>query len=313
MSALQSSPTTVVWASTRNNTIGLLRTMRPHQWVKNGFVFAALLFDGQLRLGEWDMIGRTVIAFALFCAISSSVYIMNDLSDIVSDRQHPTKRRRPLPSGQLRPNVARVAFVVLSLGTLGLAFALDQMWHTMLSWVVLAYFVLQIAYTYRLKHVVLLDVSVIAAGFVLRVAAGVAVIEVARFSPWLYVCTAFLALFLALGKRRHELILLGDNAGTHRAILEEYTIELVDKLITLVMTGALVAYSLYTFLADGLPADNHMMLTIPFVLYGILRWSYLIYGRGEGGAPDEMVLHDRQLQITLAGWLLTVIIVLYGI
>ena len=137
--------------------------------------------------------------------------------------------------------------------------------------------------------------------------------QVARFSPWLYVCTASLALFLALGKRRHELILLGDNAGTHRAILQEYTVELVDKLITLVMTGALVSYSLYTFLAEGLPAGNRMMLTIPFVLYGILRWSYLMYGRGEGGAPDEMVLRDRPLQLALAGWLVTVIFVLYGV
>ncbi|MCO5195221.1 MAG: decaprenyl-phosphate phosphoribosyltransferase [Anaerolineae bacterium] len=313
MSALQTSSTTFLWTIVRDNTIGLIKTMRPQQWVKNGFVFAALLFDGQLRFGEWDVIGRTLIAFALFCAISSSVYIMNDLSDIESDRRHPTKRLRPLPSGQVRPNVARLAFFALSLGTLALAFTLDQMWHTTLGWVVLAYFVLQIAYTFRLKHVVLLDVCAIAAGFVLRVAAGVAVIEVARFSPWLYVCTASLALFLALGKRRHELILLGDNAGTHRAILQEYTVELVDKLITLVMTGALVSYSLYTFLAEGLPAGNRMMLTIPFVLYGILRWSYLMYGRGEGGAPDEMVLRDRPLQLALAGWLVTVIFVLYGV
>ena len=295
----------------QNNLMGLLKTMRPRQWVKNGFVFAALLFDGKLRLVEGVSVGRALVAFVLFCLVSSAVYIMNDLMDIESDRQHPRKRERPLPSGHLHPQIAQVGFILLAAGSLGISFGLDGLWQTHLSGILLAYLGAQIAYTFYFKHRVLLDVSFIAAGFVLRVAAGVAVIQVARFSPWLYVCTGLLALFMALGKRRHELALLGNGAGSHRAILEEYTLDLIDRLMGIVTTGALVAYSLYTFLAEGLPANHRMMLTIPFVLYGLFRWLYLIHVRQEGGAPEELVLRDRPLQIDLLLWLLTVIWVLY--
>lgn len=294
------------------NAIGLVKTMRPHQWIKNGFVLAAILFDGQLRWSNADAIGRTLAAAALFCAISSAIYLVNDLSDIESDRRHPRKRHRPLPAGQLRPAVAALAAVALFAGTLLAGLWLDRLWGTRLTWVLAAYAGLQVAYTVRLKHMVLLDVGAIAAGFVLRVAAGVAVIEVARFSPWLYVCTALLALFLALGKRRHELVLLGDGAGSHRPILQHYTLPFVDRLIGTVTTGALVAYSLYTFLAAGVPAGHQMMLTIPFVMYGLFRWNYLLYVRAEGGAPDELLLRDRPLQVTLALWLLVVVGVIYG-
>jgi 4-hydroxybenzoate polyprenyltransferase len=293
------------------NALGLLQTMRPRQWLKNGFVFAALLFDGKLRFSQFESIGRVLIAFILFCLISSTVYIMNDLMDIESDRQHPRKRQRPLPSGRLHPQVARIGFLVLAMGSMAISFWLDGLWLTKLSWILLVYLVAQVAYTFHFKHVVLLDVAFIAAGFVLRVAAGVAVIQVARFSPWLYVCTGLLALFMALGKRRHELVLLGSGAGGHRAILEEYTIDLIDRLMSIVTTGALVAYGLYTFLADGLPANHTMMLTIPFVLYGMFRWLYLIHVKQEGGAPEEMVLRDRPLQIDLLLWLIVVFLVLY--
>ena len=301
----------VASASFQENVIGLLKTMRPRQWVKNGFVFAALLFDGKLRWAEMASVGRVVVAFLLFCLISSAVYVMNDLMDIESDRLHPRKRERPLPSGRLHPQIARLGFVALAFGSLAASFWLDGLWQTHLSWILLAYLVAQMAYTFYFKHMVLLDVSFIAAGFVLRVAAGVAVIQVARFSPWLYVCTGLLALFMALGKRRHELVLLGNGAGSHRAILEEYTLDLIDRLMGIVTTGALVAYSLYTFLADGLPANHMMMLTIPFVLYGLFRWLYLIHVRQEGGAPEELVLRDRPLQIDLLLWLVTVFWVLY--
>ena len=175
----------------------------------------------------------------------------------------------------------------------------------------LAYLVLQIAYTLHLKHVVLLDVFAVAGGFVLRVAGGVAVISVTRFSPWLYVCAGLLALFMALGKRRHELLLLGEHAGSHRAILSEYTIDLVDRLLGTVMTSAVVSYSLYTFLADGLPDNHVMMLTIPFVLYGLFRYLYLIHVRGEGGAPEEILLRDHPMQITLLLWVGTIYVALY--
>jgi 4-hydroxybenzoate polyprenyltransferase len=178
--------------------------------------------------------------------------------------------------------------------------------------ILVIYLVIQIAYTLWLKHMVLLDVLAIASGFVLRVAAGVAVLEqVQRFSPWLYVCTALLALFLALGKRRHEILILGQGASNHRAILQEYNLDLIDRLMGIVTTSALVAYSLYTFLAEGMPDNHLMMLTIPFVLYGLFRYLYLIHVRQEGGAPEEILLRDRPLQVNLICWIALVFISLY--
>lgn len=279
--------------------------MRPRQWSKNIFVFAALVFDSKLFDGPSLL--RTVVAFILLCGMSSAVYLMNDLADIESDRQHPVKRKRPLPAGQLRPAVAQIAAVLLSVGSLTIAVftSLD------LALVLLVYLVIQIAYTFWLKHVVLLDVMLVAAGFVLRVGAGTAVITVQRFSPWLYVCMGLLALFMALGKRRHELILLGGDAGNHRAILEEYNLDLIDRLIGIVTTSVIVAYSLYTFMAEGLPENHLMMLTIPFILYAIFRYLYLIHIRGEGGIPEDILLHDRPLQIDMGLWALIVLLVLY--
>jgi 4-hydroxybenzoate polyprenyltransferase len=279
--------------------------MRPKQWSKNIFIFAALVFDSQLM--QIDSILRTLAAILLFSLTSSAVYIMNDLADIESDRQHPTKKFRPLPAGTLNKNVARVASFVFAVGSLTVAYLLSPK----LATVLLIYLVIQIAYTFHLKHVVLLDVMLIASGFVLRVAAGVAVINVQRFSPWLYVFMGLLALFLALGKRRHELVLLGENAGNHRAILQEYNLDLIDRLIGIVTTGALITYSLYTFLAEGLPENHAMMLTIPFVLYAIFRYLYLIHVRKEGGIPEEIFLGDRPLQLSMGLWSLIVLATLY--
>ncbi|MEW5989457.1 MAG: decaprenyl-phosphate phosphoribosyltransferase [Chloroflexota bacterium] len=283
----------------------LLETMRPRQWPKNGFVFGALLFDRQVL--EWSSLGRTLAAFALLCLMSSAVYVMNDLADVESDRQHPQKRKRPLPSGRLSPTVARLATATLTVVSLAAGYTLSPA----LALVLFTYWLIQVAYTFRLKHVVLLDVLIIAAGFVLRVAAGVTVIEVERFSPWLYVCMALLALFMALGKRRHELVLLGQNASNHRSILGEYNLDLIDRLIGIVTTSTLVAYSLYTFLAEGLPENHLMMLTIPFVLYALFRYLYLIHVRQEGGAPEEVLLRDRPLQVNLVLWLVMVYLALY--
>ncbi len=284
---------------------GLLKTMRPRQWPKNGFVFVALLFDGKLT--HFPSLWRTTAAFVLLCLMSSAVYIMNDLADIESDRQHPTKRLRPLPSGKLSPNTAKIALLILTTGSLIASFTLDREF----GWILLGYFVIQIAYTFYLKHIVLLDVSIIATGFVLRIAAGVAVISVQRFSPWLYVFGGFLALFMALGKRRHELVLLGQNASNHRAILNDYNLDLIDRMLSVVTTSAIVSYSLYTFLAEGLPENHLMMLTIPFVLYAIFRYMYLIHVRGEGGAPEEILLRDRSLQLSIGLFAVMVFIALY--
>jgi 4-hydroxybenzoate polyprenyltransferase len=280
--------------------------MRPRQWTKNGFVFVGLLFDRQLF--EPESVLRTLIAFVLLCFMSSAVYIMNDLVDVEADRRHPHKSQRPLPSGRLDPTVAGAAALVLAIGSLLAGFSLSLAFGLIL----LAYLVSQIAYTLWLKHVVLIDVSIVAAGFVLRIAAGVAVITpVQRFSPWLYIFGGFLALFMALGKRRHELVFLGEEAGNHRAILQEYNLELLDKLIGIVTTSAIVAYSLYTFLAEGLPENHLMMLTIPFVLYGMFRYLYLIHVRHEGGAPEEILLRDRPTQAALVVGGLVVFAALY--
>lgn len=280
--------------------------MRPRQWPKNGFVFVALFFDGKLL--DPVSVMRTVAAFILLCFMSSAVYIMNDLADIESDRQHPEKKKRPLPAGKLNPTVAAAAAVIFAMGSLIAGFALSFG----LGWILLAYLVIQVAYTFWLKNVVIWDVVIVATGFILRIAAGVAVIHVQRFSPWLYVFGGFLALFMVLGKRRHELTLLGEGASSHRAILQEYNLDLIDRMLTTVTTSAIAAYSLYTFLAEGLPENHAMMLTIPFVLYGIFRWLYLIHVRHEGGAPEEIVLRDKPLQGTLILYGLLVFIILYN-
>ncbi len=279
--------------------------MRPRQWSKNAFVFVALLFDR--KLFDPASVAAVLGAFVLLCLMSSAVYLMNDLADIESDRQHPTKKNRPLPSGQLDPRVAMIASFLLAAVSLAAGYFLSFQ----LAIILLLYLVSQIAYTFKLKHIVLIDVLTIALGFILRIAAGVAVIEVERFSPWLYVFGGFLALFMALGKRRAELSLLGEDAGSHRAILDDYNLDLIDRLQGIVTTSAVVAYSLYTFLAEGLPENNAMMLTIPFVLYAIFRYLYLIHVRGEGGAPEEILLRDRPLQITLVLYGITVIVALY--
>lgn len=279
--------------------------MRPRQWPKNAFVFVALVFDR--KLFDLPSVINTVIAFVLLCLTSGAVYLMNDLADIESDRQHPTKKHRPLPSGRLSPKVAAAAAVGLSVASVIAGYFVAPA----LAFILLAYLLIQIAYTFRLKHMVLLDVMAISAGFILRIAAGVAVIEVERFSPWLYVFGGFLALFMALGKRRQELEMLGDGAGNHRAILDDYTLELIDLLLMIVTTSAVVSYSLYTFLSEGLPDNHVMMLTIPFVLYGIFRYLYLIHVRGEGGAPEEILLRDRPMQITLLLCGLVVVAALY--
>lgn len=285
--------------------IALLKTMRPRQWPKNGFVFVALFFDEKLL--DPVYLGRTIAAFILLCLMSSAVYLMNDLGDIESDRQHPTKRLRPLPSGQLSPTVAAVAAVLFAVGSLIAGYFLSAVFAIIL----LTYLLSQVAYTFWLKNVVLFDVMIVALGFVLRIASGVAVIEVERFSPWLYLFGGFLALFLVLGKRRHELVLLGEDAEKHRKILQEYNLDLIDRMLGLVTTSVLVFYSLYTFLAEGLPTNHTMMLTIPFLMYGIFRYLYLIHVRHEGGAPEEIALRDRPLQVTIALFALTVFVVIY--
>jgi 4-hydroxybenzoate polyprenyltransferase len=283
----------------------LLKTMRPRQWTKNVFIFAALVFDKQLLNG--DSFLRTLAGFGLFCLISSSVYIFNDLADVEADRQHPEKKNRPIAAGKLPVGVAWFAGVGLVVLTLGLAFLLTQGFETVL----IIYFLINMAYSKWLKHIPIIDVLVIATGFVLRVHAGVTLIEVQRFSPWLYVVMTLLALFLGFGKRRAELALLAHGAGSHRKVLDGYTLPLLDQYIMIVSGTTIVAYSLYTFSAPNLPENHSMMLTIPFVVYTIFRYLYLIEVKHAGGAPEEVLLSDRPFQIAMVLWGVTVLAIFY--
>ncbi len=283
----------------------LIKTLRPKQWSKNLFIFAALVFD--LKLFQAAPLLRTVAGFVLFCLLSSTIYLINDLVDIEKDRQHPVKRNRPLAAGELSPSVAVLAAIGIGVVCVPLSFMLELYF----GGIAVSYVILMIVYSFFLKNTVIVDVMTIAAGFVLRVAAGVVLVHVERFSPWLYVCTTLLALFIAIGKRRNELALLKGNANTHRAILDEYSLSFIDEMISIISAATLIAYSLYTFSAENLPKNHTMMLTTPFVLYGLFRYLYLIHVRGEGGAPEEIVIKDKPLIINMVLWALAVILILY--
>jgi 4-hydroxybenzoate polyprenyltransferase len=285
--------------------LALLKSMRPKQWPKNALVFVALVFDRQLTNPVAFL--HTLAGFILFCLISSAVYIINDVMDIEADRNHPTKRLRPIASGKLPVSVARLAVGVILIVVLPLAFLLSPYFAV----IVLIYFLLNLAYSVYLKHVPILDVFALASFYVLRVAAGVVLIQVARFSPWLYVFTTFLSLFLGVGKRRAEMTLLAEGANTHRKVLEGYSIPLLDQMIMIVVTVTIVTYSLYTFSAPNLPTNHAMMLTIPFVIYGVFRYLYLIQIEKSGGAPEDVLFTDRPLQVDILLWGLAILIVLY--
>ena len=289
----------------------LLKTMRPRQWTKNAFVFASLVFDGKL-FSLPDFL-RTLAGFGLFCLISSAVYIFNDILDLEADRQHPVKRNRPIASGKLPVPMAVTAGSLLALAALAAGYLLA--WQFAL--VLLVYFSMMLVYSRWLKHIPILDVMIIAAGFVLRVHAGSTLIVVDRFSPWLYVIMTLLALYLGFGKRRAELSLLADNnsadpqEGSFRKVLNGYSIPLLDQFINIVSGTTIVAYSLYTFFRPDAPSNHSLMLTIPFVVYAVFRYLYLIQIKHIGGEPEEILLTDRPFQIAIALWGLTILAVFY--
>ena len=291
-------------AARRPLWLAVLLSMRPKQWTKNSLLFFGLIFAH--RLTEISLGVRSSLAFVAFCLLTSATYIINDLTDIEKDRMHPIKRKRPIASGRIPPKLALVIAASLLAAALLLSAALG------LPFLVVAflYLGLSLAYSFALKNLVIVDVMALAAGFVVRAAAGAVVISV-PISPWLYVCTVLGALFIALCKRRHELTLLRVGAANHRKILEDYSIPLLDQMISVVTSATLIAYSLYTFSAENLPKNSTMMLTIPFVLYGILRYLYLIQIKGSGGSPEEVLLTDRPLMATVVGWGITCIVILY--
>ncbi len=283
---------------------GIFKSLRPKQWTKNSFIFAALVFD--VKLFQSEPLIKTVLGFILLCLISGTIYLINDLVDVEKDRQHPTKKYRPIPSGRVPFKVALVTAIVLTSVCLPLSFLLDVNFGIITT----GYWLLQITYSLLLKNIVIVDVLALATGFVLRVAAGVALVQAERFSPWLYVVTVLLALFLGLGKRRQELVLLKGATST-RTILNEYNLPFLDEMMAIVTAGTVMTYAFYTFSAPNLPGNHLMMLTIPFVLYGIFRYLYVIHVQGNGAAPDEVVLVDRPLQISIVLFGLAVIIILY--
>jgi 4-hydroxybenzoate polyprenyltransferase len=283
----------------------LMVTARPRQWLKNAVVLAPLIFGRELL--DPAQIGRGLLAVVAFSAAGSAVYFFNDWRDAEADRGHPLKRYRPVAAGRLHGWQVWGAIVVLLLLAVSAAVVVGG--SALLA--VSAYVLLMAAYSLVLKHVVLVDVLAIAGGFVLRIWGGAAAVHV-PLSPWLYVCTILLALFLAVAKRRHEAVLLEEAAGIHRRTLDDYPVPLLDALLQITATSTIMAYALYTFSAPNLPDGHVMMVTIPFVLYGIFRYLYLVYRRDLGGMPEQVLLDDRPLLLAIVGWGLAVLALLYG-
>ena len=293
-------------AGSRSTAVLLFHSLRPEQWTKNTIVFAGLIFG--LELFDRTAVLRSLLAFAVFCALSGVVYLFNDIMDREADRQHPLKARRPIASGALSPFLAGGAAAALAAVALAAAFALGIPFGV----VALSYVLLQAAYSGPLKHIVILDVLTIAVGFVLRAAAGAVVIGV-PISHWLLVDTTLLALFLALSKRRHELVLLADGATGHRPILGEYSPYLLDQMVSVVTASTLVAYIFYCISPETVQkfGTDMLGLTIPFPLYGIFRYLYLVHRREGGGSPSQMLLNDRPLLVCVALWVLAVVVIVY--
>jgi 4-hydroxybenzoate polyprenyltransferase len=287
--------------------IGLIRTMRPKQWTKNVLIYAGLVFDGQLFV--FDSFLRTTISFILLCLTASTIYIINDLVDLEADRQHPRKKFRALPSGQLPVALAVVAAVIIPTFSLIGAYLLRPQFAVVL----IIYFILHVLYSFVLKNVVIIDILTVTAGFVLRVAAGVVIVQVENFSPWLYACTGLLALFLVIGKRRQELVMLAENAHNIRITYKDYNLPLLDDMLRMVTTSTFVAYLLYTIEAPTIKVANTniALVTVPFVVYGLFRYMYLINVKGEGSAPDEVLLSDMPLLLSIILWGLTFVGIIY--
>ena len=285
--------------------VALVTSVRPRQWVKNLFVFAGVIFSHKLFTPDaW----RALAAFAVFCALSGVVYLLNDVADRERDRVHPVKRQRPIASGELPVSRALGAALVLA----ACAFAAAAALGTGFLVTAAAYVALLVVYSVRLKHVVIVDVLTVASGFVLRAVAGAVAVDV-EISGWLLICTILIALFLALGKRRHEYLTLDAEATRHRPILAEYSAALLDQMIAVVTASTVTAYALYTMSPETVAKfDTHLLpATLPFVLYGIFRYLYLLYRHQLGGNPSELFFNDRALIVNTGLWILAVVAIIY--
>jgi 4-hydroxybenzoate polyprenyltransferase len=284
--------------------------MRPKQWSKNVLLYAGLVFTLNERWQPfspemWASFAKATAAFVLFSLLSSSIYLLNDVIDVEKDRRHPTKRNRPVASGELSPRLAVVAAIFLMPASVIAGYAVSPMFASVAG----GYALMQLAYVFFLKQVVLLDVFIIAIGFVLRAISGAVVIG-ADISPWLYTVTLLGALFIGLCKRRNELLLLDAGAGEHRKILREYTPSLLDSLTSIVGAATIMAYSLYTFTSPRLPPNNLMMVTIPLVIFGMFRYLYLAHSKNEGGSPEEILFKDRPILGTIVLWIVATVLIL---
>lgn len=288
-----SSPAT----GTGSTVSGLIRLLRPKQWTKNLLLFAALLFSfEEIRT---ETILATLLGFILFSLVAGCVYILNDFVDRDRDRQHPVKKYRPMASGQVNPSHALLFGIILLILSVGTAFMMNPLFGVLC----IVYFLLNVSYSFVLKHLVILDMMTIAAGFVLRAIAGGVLIHV-PFTPWFLICTMLLSLFLAIGKRRNELTLLEGNTGSHRKVLDNYSITLLDQFNTIVTTATIISYSLFTFTSDR---TIHLMWTIPLVIYGMFRYLYLIHMKDQGGSPDRVLFEDKPILITVTLYVISVI------
>jgi len=282
-----------------------LRILRPYQWTKNLIIFAAVLFSPTQMAKNPEVWGRIVQAFAAFCLISGAVYVINDIFDLEGDKIHPEKSKRPLASGQMS-----VSFAWLyGFGIAALALVWAFLLETAYGWVLVAYFVINLAYSIGIKHVVILDILFLSMGFVLRALGGVVVLS--QFMPhfylssWLALCALLLSLFLVLGKRRHEMVMLDNNATLHRQILGHYSISFLDQLISVVCAATIMSYCLYTMSEDTLKLyhTKNLFLTVPFVIFGVFRYLYLIYKKTEGGDPSKLLFRDTPTLINVILWI----------
>lgn len=286
--------------------------MRPKQWTKNAVVLAALVFalgdKTQNLSARAGLVATAVEAMLIFCVVSSAVYLMNDLKDVESDRQHPQKKTRPIAAGELSVGAAWIMTAVLAVGGLFAAWQINRPFFE----VTLGYFIVQIFYTFGLKKIALVDIFIISAGFVLRALAGAVAISV-LISPWLLLCTLLLSLFLALCKRRHELVVMHDGGGETRASLRQYNEKVLDQLISMMGGTAIVCYALYTLSAETVAKFGTAKLgfTIPFVIFGVFRYMDNVYRKELGGRPEQILLTDRLLLVNIALYGATVAAILF--
>jgi len=279
----------------------IFKLMRPKQWLKNFFVFAAIIFSGKFE--DKYILLLNLGVFALFCLVSSAVYVLNDLVDVEKDKQHPEKKNRPIASGK----VSKIQAIVLEVGILCIVLAGSYLVNFRIAFVLIGYYLMNVLYSFKLKNIVIIDVMIITFGFVLRVISGGVATNV-QLSSWLILCTILISLFIALNKRRSEIVTLKDNSSSHRKILEEYSVELIDNMLTIVTPSILITYCLYTFSSTQ---SRTMMITIPFVLYGIFRYQYLVSKKNVGGKPEDVFQKDLPFLINVLLWAASIIIIIY--